>query len=92
MEQPQRAVRRQRQGETMRFQRADLPEVAIATLAPPALLVLFLVKWAGGVAFLLVSTVIGLQVQWHGLLPVLDRRAARRAAEAAAEAAESAEG
>lgn len=145
----------------MRFTRGDLPGIAIAVLAPPALLLLFFasfevwdhrgtpllsfmatnfaiaigvaavfsrfvrawdvpvgllvllaatvaavnwaqrtgndgtalatgLKWVGVLTFLLLNLSIAYQVFVNGLLPVLDRRAARRAAEAevAADAAE----
>ncbi len=36
-------------------------------------------KWTGVVAFFALNAAIGLQVLVHGLLPILDRRAARRA-------------
>lgn len=36
-------------------------------------------KWVGVLAFFALNAAIGLQVLVHGLLPVLDRRAARRA-------------
>jgi len=36
-------------------------------------------KWIGVLAFFALNVAIGLQVLVHGLLPVLDRRAARRA-------------